>query len=39
MGEVAARNVTGANTAFEGLDDERLRIDKNGHLESPFWEH
>ncbi len=39
MGEVAARNVTGANTAFEGLEDERLRIDKKGHLSSPFWEH
>jgi len=39
MGEVAARNVTGANETFEGLDDERLRIDKNGHLASPFWEY
>lgn len=39
MGEVAARNVTGANEAFEGLEDERLRVDKKGHLASPFWEH
>jgi len=39
MGEVAARNVTGANETFKGLDDERLRIDKNGHLASPFWEY
>jgi NAD(P)H-nitrite reductase large subunit len=39
MGEVAARNVTGANEAFEGLEDERLRVDKKGHLSSPFWEY
>jgi NAD(P)H-nitrite reductase large subunit len=39
MGEVAARNVTGANEAFEGLEDERLRVDKKGHLASPFWEY
>jgi NAD(P)H-nitrite reductase large subunit len=39
MGEVAARNVTGANEAFEGLDDERLRIDKKGGIVSPFWEY
>ena len=39
MGEVAARNVTGANETFEGLEDERLRVDKKGHLASPFWEH
>jgi NAD(P)H-nitrite reductase large subunit len=39
MGEVAARNVTGANESFEGVDDERLHIDKNGHIQSPFWEH
>lgn len=39
MGEVAARNVTGANEDFEGLEDERLRVDKKGHLASPFWEY
>jgi NAD(P)H-nitrite reductase large subunit len=39
MGEVAARNVTGANEPFAGIEDERLRVDKNGHLTSPFWEH
>lgn len=39
MGEVAARNVTGASEAFEGLEDECLRVDEKGHLASPFWEH
>jgi len=39
MGELAARNVTGDSKAFEGLEDERLRIDKKGHLASPFWDH
>jgi NAD(P)H-nitrite reductase large subunit len=39
MGEVAARNVTGANEAFEGIDDERLHIGRDGHIHSPFWEH
>ena len=39
MGEVAARNVTGAGEPFEGADDESLRIDKKGHIRSPFWEH
>lgn len=39
MGEVAARNVTGANEPFTGIEDERLRVDKSGHLASPFWEH
>ena len=39
MGEVAARNVTGASEAFEGVDDERLHIGKDGHIHSPFWEH
>jgi NAD(P)H-nitrite reductase large subunit len=39
MGEVAARNVTGSNEAFEGVEDERLHIGKDGHIHSPFWEH
>lgn len=39
MGEVAARNITGAGEAFSGVDDERLRIDGNGDIVSPFWEH
>ena len=39
MGEVAARNVTGANETFERAGDERLHIAKDGHIHSPFWEH
>jgi NAD(P)H-nitrite reductase large subunit len=39
MGEVAARNVTGAEEAFCALQDERLRIDDKGHVHSPYWEH
>lgn len=39
MGEVAARNVTGAGEPFEGADDESLRVDAKGHIQSPFWEH
>lgn len=39
MGELAARNVTGGDEAFLSADDERLRIDENGHIVSPFWEH
>lgn len=39
MGEVAARNVTGANEAFKGVGDERLHIGKDGHIHSPFWEY
>ncbi|MDH3231058.1 MAG: FAD-dependent oxidoreductase [Alphaproteobacteria bacterium] len=39
MGEVAARNVTGATEAFEGVGDERLHIGKDGRIESPFWEY
>ena len=39
MGEVAARNMTGAEQAFVGNQDERLRIDEQGHIRSPYWEH
>jgi len=39
MGEVAARNVTGANEAFKGVGDERLAVGKDGHIHSPFWEY
>lgn len=39
MGEVAARNMNGANEPFTGIEDERLHIDKDGHINSPFWEH
>jgi len=39
MGEVAARNMTGAAQAFMGTQDERLRIDEKGDIRSPYWEH
>jgi len=39
MGEVAARNVTGANEAFKGVGDESLHVGKDGHIHSPFWEY
>jgi len=39
MGEVAARNVTGANEAFKGVGDERLHVGEDGHIHSPFWEY
>jgi NAD(P)H-nitrite reductase large subunit len=39
MGEVAARNMTGAEQAFLGTQDERLQIDETGYIRSPYWEH
>jgi NAD(P)H-nitrite reductase large subunit len=39
MGEVAARNVTGAEEEFHGIQDDRLRIDDKGYIRSPYWEH
>ena len=39
MGEVAARNMTGAEQPFVGTQDDRLRIDKKGYIRSPYWEH
>lgn len=39
MGEVAARNMTGAGQPFAGAPDESLRIDEKGCIRSPYWEH
>lgn len=39
MGEVAARNMTGDDVPFLGGADETLSIDRNGHIDSPFWQH
>ncbi|UCH75366.1 MAG: FAD-dependent oxidoreductase [Rhodospirillales bacterium] len=39
MGEVAARNVTGASEDFKGVGDERLHVGKDGYIQSPFWEY
>ena len=39
MGEIAARNMTGASTDFEVQGDETLQISEDGRLHSPLWEH
>ncbi len=39
MGEVAALNMSGEAIAFETDGEETLRIDEEGRLDSPFWEH
>ncbi len=39
MGEIAARNMTGASTDFEVQGDEALQISEDGRLQSPLWEH
>lgn len=38
MGEVAARNMTGAGEAFVSTQDEKLRIE-DGRIHSPYWEY
>lgn len=39
MGEVAARNITGDTIDFATAQEERLEINEEGLLHSPFWEH
>lgn len=39
MGELAARNVTGADEPWVPTQDESLRITPEGNLHSPFWEY
>lgn len=39
MGELAARNITGADEPWVPSQDESLRLTEDGHIESPFWEH
>ena len=39
MGELAARNITGANDPWVPTQDERLHVTANGRIESPFWEY
>jgi hypothetical protein len=38
MGEVAAYNMTGEQSAFESTVDETLEVTSKGTLHSPFWE-
>lgn len=39
MGAVAARNMLGAGEAFVSTQDETLRLDSDGRINSPFWEY
>ncbi len=39
MGEIAARNMTGANDSFHTFLDESLTVDAEGELHSSFWEY
>ncbi|HEX8988835.1 MAG TPA: FAD-dependent oxidoreductase [Rhodocyclaceae bacterium] len=39
MGELAAKNITGADEPWVPTQDETLRITKEGKIESPFWEY
>ena len=39
MGELAAKNITGANEAWVPPQDESLQLTKDGKIQSPFWEY
>jgi NAD(P)H-nitrite reductase large subunit len=39
MGELAAHNITGANEPWVPTQDERLQLNKDGKILSPFWEY
>jgi hypothetical protein len=39
MGELAARNMTGADEPFLSAQDEHLHIAQDGSIRSPFWEY
>ena len=39
MGELAARNITGEDEAFEPTQDESLHIHDGVTIHSPFWEY
>jgi NAD(P)H-nitrite reductase large subunit len=39
MGEIAARNMTGANDSFRTFVDETLSVNGEGKLHSSFWEY
>jgi 3-phenylpropionate/trans-cinnamate dioxygenase ferredoxin reductase component len=39
MGELAARNITGANEPWVPTQDESLHLSKDGKIQSPFWEY
>jgi len=39
MGELAARNMSGAHEAFDADAKDQLDIDKDGNIRSTFWAH
>ena len=39
MGELAARNMSGAHDIFDVEAEDRLELDDDGHLQSTFWTH
>ena len=39
MGELAAKNITGANEPWLPPQDESLQLSKDGKIQSPFWEY
>jgi NAD(P)H-nitrite reductase large subunit len=39
MGELAARNITGADEPWLPTQDERLHLTADGRIHSPFWEY
>ncbi len=39
MGELAAKNITGANEPWVPSQDESLHVTNDGKIESPFWEY
>lgn len=39
MGELAARNMSGAHEIFDTGAEERIGVDANGQLSSTFWTH
>lgn len=39
MGELAARNITGADEPWSPTQDESLQLTADGRIHSPFWEY
>lgn len=39
MGDLAARNITGADEVWAPLHTERLSLTADGKIQSPFWEY
>jgi nitrite reductase (NADH) large subunit len=39
MGELAARNMSGAQEIFDVDAEDQLNLDEQGHLQSTFWAH